>query len=66
METLQEDVRGLRIIVKGLVERVDAMSDVEKTIRMLLIVNWDKHQGPPPAFPSPPCEAKGSRWSGSK
>lgn len=55
METLQEDVCGLKRTVEGLAERVDAMahtmSDVEKTIHMLLIANWDRLQGPPSEFP---------------
>lgn len=74
METLHGDVQRLWVAVERLTEKVDGMADVmldmEKTIRMFLIANWDKFQdylGPPPAFPSPPREARGGgRGSGSK
>ncbi|KAI8571758.1 hypothetical protein RHMOL_Rhmol01G0143700 [Rhododendron molle] len=64
MENFQEDICGLKGAVEGLAEKADAMIDtmldIEKTIHMLLIANWDRLQGPPLAFPSPPREAKGS------
>ncbi|KAF7149509.1 hypothetical protein RHSIM_Rhsim02G0170600 [Rhododendron simsii] len=63
METLQEDICGLKSAVERLAEKVDAMtntmSDVEHTIRMMLVANWDRLQGPPLVLPSPPREAKG-------
>lgn len=59
------DVQRLRVAVDRLTEKVDGMvdvmSDVEKTICMFLIANWDKFQnypGPPPAFPFPPLPVK--------
>ncbi len=61
---LCQELQSLKVAVDGLAAKMEAMTDsvsvMEKTVRMVLIANWDQlaaFQGqPPPPIPSPPRE----------